>query len=112
MADTDTITLSRAEYDALLERLEDLEDAAILEGRRDDPTIDFETTKRLIADENPVKVWREERGLNQRQLAAEADVSPSMLNEIEHSKRTPSLAMARRLAAVLRVDLDTLFGEP
>ena len=112
MADADTVTLSRVEYEALLERIEDLEDAAILAERRSDPTIDFETTKRLIAGENPVKVWREERGLNQRQLAAAADISASMLNEVEHGKRTPSLDMGRRIAKALNVDLDDLFGEP
>ena len=108
---TDTITISRAEYEALLERLEDLEDIATIEARRDEPTVPFEVAERLLDGENPVKVWREERGLNQRQLASEADVSPSMLNEIEHDKRTPSMAMARRIAKVLNVDLDGLFGE-
>ena len=108
---TDTITLSRAEYEALLERLEDLEDIATIQARRDEPTVPFEVAERLLDGENPVKVWREERGLKQRELAAAADVSPSMLNEIEHGKRTPSMAGGRRIARALSVDLDDLFGE-
>ena len=110
MTETDTIT--RAEYEALLERIEDLEDVVLLAERRDDPTIAFATAKRLLAGENPVTVWREERGLSQRELATAAGVSPSMLNEIEKGRQTPSLATARAIAATLRVSLDDLFGEP
>jgi transcriptional regulator with XRE-family HTH domain len=79
--------------------------------RRDDPTVAFETAKRLLDGESPVRVWREERGLSQRALAERAGVSPSMLNEIEHGRRTPSLTAARALAAALQVTLDDLFGE-
>ena len=107
----ETITIPRADYEALLERLEDLEDAMIIAERRDDPTIAFGTVERLIAGENPVTVWREERGLKQRELAEASGVSPSMLNEIERGKRTPSLSTARAIARVLNVTLDDLFSD-
>jgi len=107
---TETVTIPRAEYEALLERIRDLEDTAVLAERRGDPTIAFETTERLLAGENPVVVWREERGLSRQALATAAGVSPSMLIEIEHGRQVPPLAVARALATALRVGLDDLFG--
>lgn len=109
---TETVTIPRAEYEALLERIEVLEDTAVLTERRGDPTIAFETTERLLAGENPVAVWREERGLSRQALAAAAGVSPTMLDEIERGRQVPSLATARALAVALRVSLDDLFGAP
>ena len=108
---TDTITIPRADYDAMVERLEDLEDSVIHAERRDGPTVSFEAVERLLAGESPVRVWREERRMTQAALAEAANLSPSMLNEIEHGKRQPSLDRARGLARALDVDLDDLFGE-
>ena len=44
-ADTDTVTITRAEYDALLELIEDLEDALAMAERRSDPTFPFEVVE-------------------------------------------------------------------
>ena len=107
----DTITLPRADYEAMLERLRDLEDSAIIAERRSDPTVPFEFVERLLDGENPVRVWREIRKLSQAALAEASNLSPSMLNEIEHGKRQPSLDRARDLARALGVDLDDLFGD-
>ena len=78
-----TVTLRKRDWKALLARLEDLEDlAAIAErlayeeqvgkevARRDYLTGD--EMKRILDDESPVKVWREKRGLTQRELAEQA----------------------------------------
>ncbi|MBB4287837.1 helix-turn-helix transcriptional regulator [Roseospira goensis] len=109
MTAPDTITMSRAEYTALLERLEDAEDRARIAERRDDPTIGHDNLKRILAGEHPVKVWREEKGLKQNELAATAGISAPMLNDIEKGRRTPSLDVARRLASALGLTLDDLF---
>lgn len=108
---SDTITISRTDYDALLERIEDLEDALLFDRRRNDETIPFAITARIIEGANPVTVWREHRGLSQRALAERSGVSASMLNEIERGKRTPSMATARAIAAALDLGLDDLFGD-
>jgi mRNA interferase RelE/StbE len=109
MAETETITLTRAEYDAMQERIADLEDLALIAERRNDTTISHENVKRILAGESPVKVWREEKGLKQNDLARRAGISPAMLNEIEQGKKTPSLATAKAIAATLDLDLDILF---
>lgn len=115
----DTVTLTRAEYEALMSRLEDAEDnAAIdqLEARIEKQgfaaaTVDYlpgELLTRLVAGEHPIRVWRTHRGLTREALAAAAGVSPSYLSEIETRRKPGSLAAMMKLAAALRVSLDDI----
>ena len=63
---------------------------------------------RLIAGENKVKVWRSHRGLSGRDLAAAAGVSAPFISEIESGKKDASLAVMKKIADALKVDLDDL----
>lgn len=117
MTDSETVTISRTEYAALLARAENLvtqaetmADLATLAAHRDEPTISQTGLERILAGESPVTVWREESGLSQRALAERAGISPSMLHAIEKGTRKPSLDSARRLAQALGISLDELFG--
>jgi len=85
-----TVTLRKRDWKALIARLEDLEDLAAIEERlahekkvgKDVARRDYMTAgelRRILDDESPVKVWREKRGLMQRELAEQAAVSPSYL---------------------------------
>ena len=49
-----------------------------------------EAVRRLLDDESPVNVWREKRGLSQRDLAAQAGISPRYLAEIEAGRKPGS----------------------
>jgi ribosome-binding protein aMBF1 (putative translation factor) len=111
----DTVTLRLADYEALLEALEDAEDrAAMLEhtlakakGSVPEP-LTMDEADRLRAGEHPVRVWRQKRGLTQQGLASAVGISKSFLSEIESSSNTPSVDTLRKLAHELKVDLDTL----
>jgi DNA-binding XRE family transcriptional regulator len=105
----ETITLTKDEYQALLAEIEDAEDRAVIAERRGRPTLPIEAVKRYLDGESLVTLWREERGLSQRDLATQAGISPAMLNEIERGKKSPSLSVAKALAKALGVGLDTLF---
>lgn len=107
---TETVTIPKAEYAALVARAEDMADLAAIAAHRDEPTISHAGLERILAGESPVTVWREESGLSQRALAERAKLSPAMLNAIEKGTKTPSLDSARRLAEALGVSLDDLFG--
>lgn len=109
----DLVTIPRTEYDALRERIADLEDVvAILEARLDGgETIPFAMAEAMLDGKPPLTAWREHRGLTQRALADKAGISTGMMNDIEKGRRTPSLPTARGLAKVLGVDIDDLFGE-
>ena len=60
-----------------------------------------------------IKSLRLERDLQQRQLAEKAELTPSMVSQIESGRLTPSLHTLGRIAAVLGVPIATLFdGQP
>ena len=66
-----------------------------------------EMVKRLCA-ENPLWVWREYRGFSMEQLAAVAGISSIYLSDLEQGRRALSPAVLKRLAALLRVDVDDI----
>jgi|HubBroStandDraft_6_1064221.scaffolds.fasta_scaffold71733_4 transcriptional regulator with XRE-family HTH domain len=115
----DTVTISRDDWMRLQQELEDAEDrAAVTERRSHEQRLGKLSARRdyLTADEaarlldgvNPVKVWREKRGLSQRSLAAEAKIGNSYLAEIETSHKPGSDDAYRKLAAALGTSPDDL----
>lgn len=63
-----------------------------------------------LADEPPLKVWREYRGMTQDRLAVLAGVSKSYISQIEAGKKNGSVKVMRKVAEALAVDLDDLLG--
>ena len=60
-----------------------------------------------------IKALRLERDLQQRQLAEKAELTPSMVSQIESGRLTPSLNTLGKIAAALGVPIATLFdGQP
>lgn len=104
------VVLPLAEYESLVDKADiaaaDRIKADIAAGR--DELVPVEIVDRLIAGENPVKVWRSHRGMTARDLAAKADVSASYLSEIESGKKEGSLSALKKIAEALGVDLDDL----
>ena len=107
------VILPYDEYLAIQEKLEDLDDveayrkARVALERGDDELLPHEMVERLL-NENPVRVWREHRGLKQKELAARVSVTTSMLSQIESGNKQGSLETLKQIAAALRVDLDDL----
>jgi DNA-binding XRE family transcriptional regulator len=115
----DTVTLSRAEYESLLDRIEDADDKAAidrLEARISkmgftEATKDYlpiQLVERLIAGEHPIRVWRAYRGVTREALAEKAGVAPSYLTEIETRKKPGSFEAMIKLATALGISLDDI----
>lgn len=105
---TETVTIPRAEYDALRARLDDMEDIlAVMEARGGQP-MPLEWANRIIEGEHPVRVWREYRGLSLRALATKAGMSPSYLSEIEAKVKPGSVEAYKVLAEALDTGIDWL----
>lgn len=104
--------VTRAEFEALVARLEDIEDAQALRAAaaQFDPrdTLPLAMVKRLRAGEHPLRVWRERRGLTLSALARKAGVPVSYLSEIESGKKPGSVDAFRKAAAAIGVDIDDL----
>ena len=102
------------DYKALMDALEDARDAGLIEefharlARGDEELIPQEFASRLIEGENPVRVWREIRGLTLQQIADACGVTDSAISMIEQGKRQPSVDLLRRIAVALSVAVETL----
>jgi DNA-binding Xre family transcriptional regulator len=120
MSDTsEIVTLTRAEYEALIERLEDAEDlAAVAAAEAREAALGkekvranylpIELVRRLSAGEHPVRVWRAHRRLSREALATAAGIAPSYLSEIETRRKPGSFSALAKLAAALHISLDDL----
>ena len=75
---------------------------------RDEESFSAEVADRLIAGDTPLKVFRKHRGLTQRQLADKADTAAAYVSQIETGRRAGSIAMLRRLAHALDLEIDDL----
>jgi hypothetical protein len=118
----DTVTLSRADFEFLIEIAEDGEDIAALnaavareerlgkEAARAD-NLPIELVMRLIGGEHPVRIWRDHRGLTPGALGEMSGVSRSYIAEIESRKKPGSMAAYRKLAGALGVAIDDLVPE-
>lgn len=100
-----------AEWQRLMQRLADLEDANEIEAIANDPhrrTIPGSVVRRLLDDEQPLKVWREQRGLTRAELATKTGLTPGHIAHIETGRRQGTADTLRRLATALDVTVDDL----
>lgn len=115
----DTVTLRRADFEALADAAEGAAVAAALARHRAyEERVGLEIAKAnyytgaeaaaLLDGSSPVRVWRKKRGMTQRSLAAAAEVSASYLAEIETGKKPGSVDAVRRLARTLGVPMEWL----
>lgn len=91
------------------EMLEDIRDfdrisAAIDSGEEE--LIPSDVVYAILDGENPIKVWREYRGLTQQQLADKAGISKPYLSQIETGKRKGTMDILSAIAKALDVSLD------
>ena len=108
------VVLPWAEYQALLEAAEDAIDGALLDAFRQklatgqEETIPATIVDMLLAGANPIKLWREYRGLTQDALANRAGISKAYLCQIETGKREGAIKTLRAIATALGVTVDEL----
>jgi len=105
---SEMVTLARRDYEALLERLQDLEDIAAARQAEQDPRLPHTVAIDVMRGESPLRAWRRHRGLSLRALAAAAGVSPSYLSEIERGAKPGSVEALRRLAGQLGITIEAL----
>lgn len=67
-----------------------------------------EVANGTIEGENKLRVWRDYRGMSARELAAAVGVNPRCISEIEGGETEGSALVLKKIAEVLKVDLDDL----
>ena len=106
----ESVTLSRADFDAMLEELEDAEDRlAVLEDclldmnpEHDRYLLSMADTMRIIDGESPITVWREKREMTRTELASAVGLLDDDLSAIE-SGGAVGAGMLDKIAAALNV---------
>jgi DNA-binding XRE family transcriptional regulator len=119
------VVLTRADWEALIEALEDAEDnAAVAAARAEDAlwasavpegretAFPHEVVSAEIDGAHPLKAWRKYRGLTQKALADRAAVNRDLIAQIETRKRQGSVETMGRLAAAVGVPIDALVEQP
>jgi len=98
-------------YERMLDALDDVEAVRAYDAFKAAPQemLPAEMVDRIIDGENPVKVWREHRGLTQQALADKAGLSKPCVSQIEASKRLPSARTYLRLADALEINVTDPF---
>jgi len=122
MSGTDTITLPKADYEALLDRLEDAEDALTIRRFRasveeqgwDEATKDClpaALVERKLLGEHPVKIWREHRKFSLRALGERAHIPASYISEIENHLKPGSVSAYFKIARALDLPIEAVLPE-
>jgi DNA-binding XRE family transcriptional regulator len=96
----------------MLQDIRDYREAKALIESGEEELLPAHVTFSIIAGENPVKVWREYRGLTQKQLAEAAGISAAYLSQIETGKRNGKTAVLQAIARALNLDLDDVVYNP
>lgn len=110
----DTVTPSRADFEALVLARENAIDHAAFDAAEEREArlgkdaaragyLPVEAVDRLLNGEHPLRVWREHRGLSLRGLAEAAGVAFTYISEIEGGRKPDSAEALRRMAAALGV---------
>ena len=105
---TDTITISRTEYEDLV----DARDHAIAmrEVASGAPTLTDAELDDFIAAKTPLAFWRRRADLTQAQLAAKVGVSQAFLAQLERGTRTGPVGLHAKLARALGVRIEDLLS--
>jgi len=99
------------EYLHLIEEAEMLQDIrdydlAIEAVEQGEELIPSEVTYAILDGENPIRVWRKNRGLTQQQLSEAAGISKPYLSQIESGKRTGTTEVLSAIANALNLTID------
>ena len=108
MTNHETITISRAEYDALVAQNAELEDYVAALKADDGSRIPHPVALAIIRGDRPLSAFRSYRGLTLRQLAEATGLTPGYISEIERGIKSGSVSALSRLAATLDTRIDVL----
>jgi len=113
----DWAILTHKKYLELVEQAEMLQDVrnydaakADLESEKEELTT-ADVVFAILDGENPIKVWRNARGLTQQQVADAAGISKPYLSQIETGKRKGRTESLASIAKALKVSLDEIVDQ-
>ena len=100
--------LQLIEQAELLEDIRDFDATSAAIERGDEELIPAEVVNTILDGKNPVKVWRDYRGLTQQQLADTVKISKPYLSQIETGKRNGTTDVLSAIAKALDISLEQI----
>ncbi len=111
MSSEETVTLTRAEYEALLNHSSELEDRLAALDAEDGSRVPHEVAVAIIRGKSPILAFRDYLGITLRDLSASTGISVSYLSEIECGHKPGSTSALTRIAGALGTTIDALVSE-
>ena len=111
MTSQETVTITRQEYDALLERNSELEDALAAMQADDGVRVPHQVALAIINGERPMAAYRKHQGVTLQYLSEKTELAVSYLSEIERGRKAGSAAALSRIANALDTTIDVLVSE-
>ncbi len=108
MTSEETITLTRAEYDALIEHNSQLEDRLAAVAADDGVRVPHEVAVDIMRGKGPVLAFRKYHGITLRELSERTGIAVGYLSEIEHRRKPGSTSALTRIAAAFGTTIDVL----
>lgn len=108
------VMLPEAEFDALIDELDDARDLAeaqTIQARvqsGEERVIPSEVVMHFVDGDNPIRAWREYRGMSITAVAGEAKMLEDELAEIETDQQSPTVEQLKAIAKALSVRMDDL----
>ena len=90
----------------MLQDIRDYDEVKLALVNGEEELIPSEVTYALLDGENPIRVWREYRGLTQQQVAEAAGISKPYLSQLESGQRKGTAEVLAAVARALNVSLD------
>ena len=111
MSAGETVTLTREEYDALIERTAELEDRLAATEAVEDARVPHEVALAIIDGASPIRAFRDHHGLPLRELSERSGIAPSYLSEIEQGRKPGSVRAFARIAESFGIAVDALLSD-
>lgn len=108
MTGEDTITLTRAEYNALVSRNDELEDTLAAMDADDGSRVPHEVALAIIHGKSPILAFRNHHSLTLRGLSDRTGIAASYLSEIERGHKSGSASALAKIARALDTTIDAL----
>jgi ribosome-binding protein aMBF1 (putative translation factor) len=108
------VILPEGEFQSLLQAAENAEDSnAVKEYEKrmsagEEELIPAELANAILDGANPIRAWREYRGMSIKFLAQSAGIAPAYLSQLETGQRDGTIETMKKLASGLGVLIDDL----
>ena len=111
MTSEETITLTRREYDALIERNSQLEDMLAAQDAAAGVRLPHEVALDIMRGKSPILAFRNHQGITLRELSERTGVAVGYISEVERGLKPGSTSALARIAGALGTTIDVLVNE-